>query len=352
MNFDNPLLFFICSIGVFNGFIASFYFLFFSKEKRVQNFLFGLLLLLLSVRIGKSVYRVFSNTDEITDVNYIIAQIGLSACFLIGVALFYYVKSSVENTKRIPKSWKIHFALLAFMIITFGLFKPYFLNKTLWNEYVGDFIFVVWGVYVILSGFLLRSIYKKVFSKNEKLTASESWLLWVFMGNLVIYSAYLIGYFNLYIISTIAFSVVFYALLIFLLFKSNRENVFKDIPEKYNSKKIGNKEAEDLKAKLHEIMLEKQFHKNANIKLKDIAKELNISSHKLSQFLNDNLSKSFAFFINEYRIEEAKKLLKENNQYTLEAIGFEAGFSSRSTFYATFKKAEGKTPSEFKKENS
>jgi AraC-like DNA-binding protein len=68
--------------------------------------------------------------------------------------------------------------------------------------------------------------------------------------------------------------------------------------------------------------------------------------------LNDNLGKSFALFINEYRIEEAKHLLKENNSFTLEAIGFEAGFSSKSTFYATFKKVTGQTPSEFKKQHS
>ena len=313
---------------------------------------FGLLLLLLRLRIGKSVYRVFTKSDEVTDINYIIAQIGLSACFLIGVVLFYYVKASVENTKTIPKSWKTHFAVLAVFIIFFGFFKPYVLNKDLWNVYVGNIIFAVWGVYILFSSFLLKNIYQKIVDKNEKLTTSESWLLWVFIGNLIIYSAYLIGYFYLYIIGTIAFSVVFYVLLIFLLFKNNRENVFKDIPKKYNSKKIESKEAEDLKVELHSIMLEKQFYKDTNIKLNHIAKTLGVSSHKLSQFLNDNLGKSFTSFINEYRIEEAKKLLKNNNQYTLEAIGFEAGFSSRSTFYATFKKSVGKTPSEFKKEKS
>ena len=47
----------------------------------------------------------------------------------------------------------------------------------------------------------------------------------------------------------------------------------------------------------------------------------------------------------------AKKLLEENNQFTLEAIGFEAGFSSKSTFYATFKKVVDMTPSEFQKKS-
>ena len=127
--------------------------------------------------------------------------------------------------------------------------------------------------------------------------------------------------------------------------------MFKDIPEKYASKKIDEKEASPLIASLEKVMLEKQFHKNTNIKLQHIADELSVSKHQLSQLLNDNLGKSFALFINEYRIEEAKRLLVENNQFTLEAIGFEAGFTSKSNFYATFKKVVDMTPSEFQKKS-
>lgn len=349
MAFGNPVLFFLCSIGVFNGFLASFYFLFFSKEKRVQNLFFGALLLMLSLRIGKSVYIIFTEKGSR---DLLLSQIGLSACFLIGISLFYYLKSSVENKKTIAKSWKIHFSVLTIFIILMGFLKPYKTNVDFWHQYFIHFIYSVWGIYLTLSAFILKNIFRKLFNRNEKLTTSESWLIWVFVGNILIFSAYIIGYFYLYLIGTITFSVVFYGLLIFLLFRSNRENVFKDIPEKYASKKIQNKEASLLVNSLKNKMDDKQFYKDTNIKLNDIAKELQISSHQLSQLLNDNLGKSFAKFINGYRIEEAKKLLKENNQFTLEAIGFEAGFSSKSTFYAAFKKNVGQTPSEYKKQFS
>uniref|UniRef100_UPI0025CE57F6 helix-turn-helix domain-containing protein n=1 Tax=Winogradskyella sp. TaxID=1883156 RepID=UPI0025CE57F6 len=139
---------------------------------------------------------------------------------------------------------------------------------------------------------------------------------------------------------------------IFLLFKKNRESVFQDIPEKYAAKKINSSEADHLIKELSDLIQEKALFKNSDVKLKDLADELNISKHHLSQLLNDNLGKSFAQYINELRIEEAKKLLVENNQFTLEAIGFEAGFSSKSTFYATFKKVVGQTPAEFKRQFS
>ncbi len=347
MNFDNPILFFICSIGVFNGFIASFYFLFFSRQKRVQNLLFGLLLLFLSIRIGKSVYVIFT---EPANRNLFILQIGLSACFLIGVSLFYYLKSSVENSKSIPLSWKLHILILLMIIVVVGIIKPYEINRGFWVTYVVHIIYAIWGVYVLLSGYVLKNIFKKLFTKHKKLTTSESWLIWVFIGNVLIYSAYIIGYFYLYLVGTITFSVVFYGLLIFLLFKNNRDSVFQDIPQKYGSKKIDDTEAHFLIEQLNSLMKDKELYKDTNIKLQSVAKNIHISTHKLSQLLNDNLGKSFAAFINGYRIETAKKLLKENNQFTLEAIGFEAGFTSKSSFYATFKKVVGQTPAEFKKQ--
>ncbi len=311
--------------------------------------MFGALLLFLSLRIGKSVYIIFT---EKANRDLVVSQVGLSACFLIGFALYYYIKASIENKKVIPKQWKAHFLVLFFIVLFVGILKPYRQNVTFWHQYFIHFIYVVWGVYILFSGILLKDIFKKLVAKNTKLTTSELWLIWVFVGNVLIFSAYIIGYFYLYLVGTITFSVVFYGLLIFLLFKSNRDNVFKDIPEKYASKKIAPQEANQLIEALKNVMLVNQFHKNTNIKLQDIAGELSVSKHQLSQLLNDNLGKSFALFINEHRIEEAKQLLKQNNNYTLEAIGFEAGFSSKSTFYATFKKIVGVTPSVFKKEHA
>lgn len=346
MTFDNPILFFLCSLGVFNGFLVSLYFLFFAKQKRSQNLLFGFLVLMLSIRIGKSVYSLFSETKDL-----LVMQIGLSACFLIGVSLFYYLKSSVENKKSVPVLWKLHILVLFSLVLLVGLIKPYRTNIDFWRSFV-MVIYGVWGMYLVFSGFLLQRIFSKIVAKKVKCATSELWLVAVFIGNILIYLAYLIGYFWLYLVGTLTFSFVFYGLLFFFLSKKNRESIFKDIPKKYETKKIVKEEAEKLIMKLNKVMEEQLFYKNTNIKLNHVAKELAISPHKMSQLLNDNLGKSFAQYINECRVEEAKKMLKENHQFTLEAIGFEAGFSSKSTFYASFKKRTGQTPSEYKSQFS
>lgn len=347
MTFNNPIVFFLCTLGVFNGFFVSLYFLFFTKQKRLQNNLFGLLVLMLSIRIGKSVYAIFSEEREL-----LYMQIGLSACFFIGISLYFYLKASVENTKIIPRSWKIHFAILAVIIVAVGILKPYETSKFFWNTYFVKFIYLTWGGYIIISGFVLKNILKKLFAKQDKCTTSELWLIAVFIANILIYIAYIIGYFWLYLVGTLTFSFVFYVLLFFFLFKRNRETIFQDIPKKYASKKIDEKDANLLIEQLELLMTEKEFYKNPDVKLNDLSSKIGVSSHRLSQLLNDNLGKNFSLFINDYRVAEAKRLIEINNQYTIEAIGFDAGFSSKSSFYATFKKHIGKTPAEYKKQFS
>jgi AraC-like DNA-binding protein len=94
-------------------------------------------------------------------------------------------------------------------------------------------------------------------------------------------------------------------------------------------------------------MTEKELFKNPNLKVYDVAREINISGHQLSQLLNNNLSKNFTLFVNEYRINEACKILSKDTNFTIDAISFEVGFNSKSTFFATFKKLKGMTPSTF-----
>ncbi len=88
---------------------------------------------------------------------------------------------------------------------------------------------------------------------------------------------------------------------------------------------------------------------NSKLSLKDVAAHLNLSNNYTSQIINEQVGKTFFDFINEYRVEEVKRQLKESRhrQVTLLAIAFESGFNSKSSFNSIFKQITKSTPSEF-----
>ena len=75
------------------------------------------------------------------------------------------------------------------------------------------------------------------------------------------------------------------------------------------------------------------------------------SVNHLSQAVNSGFGMNFFDFLNSYRIEEAKAMLKQNDpqaQAILD-VSFAVGFNSNSAFYAAFKKATGQTPAQFRR---
>jgi AraC-like DNA-binding protein len=72
---------------------------------------------------------------------------------------------------------------------------------------------------------------------------------------------------------------------------------------------------------------------------------------ELSVLINQHLNQHFFDFVNEYRIEEEKLLLKnpEKKEFTVLDILYEVGFNSKSSFNTAFKKHTGLTPTQFKK---
>ena len=90
----------------------------------------------------------------------------------------------------------------------------------------------------------------------------------------------------------------------------------------------------------------------SQLSLEGLAGQVGMTKHDLSQLINDQLNTNFFGFVNDYRIEAFKERLtqKEYEHYTLLGIALETGFNSKSSFNSIFKKAEGITPSAYKKQ--
>lgn len=345
MNIGQQLLFFFSALGVFNGFLLAIFFLSQWKKKGASFLYFGLLLLMLSARIGKSVFYYF-----LRDLPKIYLQIGLSACFFIGPFLWLYLRSSTQKHSTPTRTQKIHLGGLSLVIVVLGLIYPYAQHPAIWNSYMVPFIYATWASYLVVTGVeLMSSLRKGQVPRGKVNNTAASWLL-LYIVNLVIMlnyqAAYLFGG-AIYIAGPLLFSFAFYGLGIYLAL--NRQHpILRQTNNKYANKKIQEEEANPLVQQLKTIMEKQQLYRNPKLKLRDVAEHLLTSPHQLSQLLNDNLDKSFNTFVNEYRVEAACRQIVALDHLSLEGIGFEVGFSSKSTFYATFKKMVGTTPAKYK----
>jgi AraC-like DNA-binding protein len=102
--------------------------------------------------------------------------------------------------------------------------------------------------------------------------------------------------------------------------------------------------------KLHGIMQSEKPFLRTDFSLPDLARQLGTSVHTLSQVINEGLGKNFFEMTAEYRVEEAKRLLKEQSNIKIEEIAEQVGYNSKSSFNTAFKKITGMTPSEFRKD--
>ncbi len=118
----------------------------------------------------------------------------------------------------------------------------------------------------------------------------------------------------------------------------------------YQKSGLDKEEAEYYAEQLHRLMEQEKLYRNSDLKLADLANELDISTHNLTEVINRYIGQNFYDFVNSYRVEDVKRQLNdfESKNITLLAIGLDAGFNSKSTFNAVFKKQTGMTPSQFK----
>lgn len=123
--------------------------------------------------------------------------------------------------------------------------------------------------------------------------------------------------------------------------------------QSYQKSGLNNEEALQILSKLKSLMVKEEPYLESELHLSELAAMVDVSTHKLSQVINESLHKNFFDFVNEYRIEKVKDLLSNPgyNQLKIVSLAYDSGFSSKSTFYTLFKKSEGITPAEYRKKN-
>lgn len=325
-------------IGVLNGLFLSIYLLIFRSKKYPADKYLGLLLLSLSIRMGKSVLF------QIAPINFLIINLGLAAFTCVGPFLLYYLKVSVSENYRFRKIEILHF-LPAFIVLG-CILAPYPEDHPIWN-FRYDLIIIHILVYLVLSFILFNNKIRQTII----LPFGKSWYLFLIISVAIIWAAYgAAWWFNAlpYLSGTFLFCFFIYVMLFIWL---NRNKALS--PEKigkYKNSILSKEQSKLYLEKLINLMENYKPYLNSNVTLSKLAGQLEITPHILSQVINENLQQNFFEFINSYRIKEVKCRLasQEMSNITIASIAYECGFNSISSFNTAFKKTENQSPSEYR----
>ncbi len=259
---------------------------------------------------------------------------------------FLYVKAlTVRNWKFEPQHL-LHFAPA---VLVYFLFSIVFFNdiKTKENLILDSYnnpdsspsIFLIIAavqilIYLLAVAKLLRYHNKKIkdyFSYQE--SVNLRWLKYFLLTNFILWMAFIIStYFNIQMLMDISNLLFTFAMYSIGYFGIKQPDIFfyeeilpvinnQKVPlseglsekKKYASSSLTDELSQEYAARLIDLMHKEKLYLQGNLKLVDIAERVNVPQHHLSQVINGKLKKNFNDFVNEFRVEEFKeRLLNED----------------------------------------
>ena len=346
MNYSDILLIIISSAGLLHGALFALYLMIFKKKKSLTNLLLGLILLCMAFRIGKSVMLNFGD-----DLEPVFIFVGLTFLTLIGPFYRWYVLGMSRPDFKVTK--RHYLELFPFTIIfvssLFVTREWYNYNRVAFILFASGLIFVYLHLlfYIIISW---RSIWRvKNAIPEEKQTKNQKtifiWLNYLTIGRLLIWMSYVLNILDdavPYVTGPIVYSVVIY----YLSFKAFQLKVL-DL----NGSTFRINDQDQVFDEISNLIEKDKLYLESDISLARLSKLIGQSPQQTSAIINQYARRNFNDFINFYRIQDAKKLLRssDKDKFTISSIAFDMGFSSLSSFNSAFKKIEGITPSSYRK---
>ena len=298
-----------------------------------------------------------------------------SSFFLFNPAFYLYSRSLTDEKFRLK--WVQLFHLVPYIFFEFS--NHYFTlifdvdvffirDNNLWIRLLFSMSFIVSLVaYNTLS---ISAVHKhRINLKNEFSNINQNqklgWLLFVVISyNVYIYTATALGLlgffyndfeasslFNYSATLGLTFALGFYGIRQDEIYKKQLKKTDLDQrEERYRKSKLAYDKKENIKILILSYFKEKAPYLNPELSMLLLSEELNIPKHQLTEVLNTIIGKNFFQFVNEYRVEAVKQKLSDtsNNKFSIEVIGYDCGFSSKSSFFSVFKSFTGQTPTQFK----
>jgi AraC-like DNA-binding protein len=342
MNASDIILIVISGLGVVHGLFLAVFLWGFQKGNALSNRLLSALLIILSLRVGKSVFLAFT---EGLDINIIFT--GLSTLMAIGPLYYFFVLSCTRSSFQLTAKHFLHFIPAAAGFV-FGLVLEEYHTKTLpFALFAAIFTFY----YLHFLVYLLVGYRFVLLQKKAGLSSDTFDLLRLFFyGLLLIWVAYVLNLFDdiiPYVVGPVLYSAVAYVISFIVI---SRGYLSRIDYVKYKTTPVSDEQRERIFAKVITYVEAEKHFRDASLTLTSLSEALNVSPQILSQVINQESGSNFNTFVNSFRIEASKRLLSQEafKNQTIASIAFEVGFNSLSSFNAAFKKQTGQTPLAFR----
>ncbi|WP_299105511.1 helix-turn-helix domain-containing protein [uncultured Tenacibaculum sp.] len=337
---DFNMLSVIDVLSIATALMLGFLFITLRSKNQKANWFLGLFLWSLAIEVlGTLLESVEFKEIEIHIIHTSLATISL---------LFLYVRLTFNLTVNV----KYILLLIPFLMVNLFLFPE---EMTRWFEY-------------FFNGVLLVVLLKSIKDHQEKIkdyysdieNKSLNWIKTIVFIYLFFYAFWIIeevvGIANeevIYYFASISTILTFFMIYWIAYNGFSQTEIFKSklfIEEEVQEiKENEEKETNELFQEITLKIQEEKMYANQNLTLRLLSENLGIKEKELSKLINHHTQKNFYYFINKFRVEAFKKLLssKKAKQLSLLGLANEAGFSSKSTFYAVFKNIEGITPKQY-----
>lgn len=365
------------------GFVLAFFLLFSRYYRSLANRWLALSLIILSATIIIDIVGEYYHPTSLV-VEFFIND--LSYDFLVYLPLYLFFKISTE-ANPVRKHRELFYLILPFLIdtvINLFIVTKYSLEAISNNEFIQQF-YEVEGVVSLVFNLLLCYFSYQLIKKYHQFPDTQKGLYKIWRSTIILIALWAVTTFgNLFTEAFVVVIPVLYSVIALWLFwmiyngviQLNLINDRKSIRAQLQHQ-LGRYEREDdttlLKGKevtqvatktevnlerlslhfdeLNALMKNEHLYRDEDLSIDDVASRFDMSAGYVSQIISKTSQKNFPTWVNEYRVNAAKEMLSnvEFNNYTILAIGLEAGFKSKSAFYASFKNFTGQTPSEYKK---
>lgn len=342
----------ISLISVFLFLLITIFLIFHKSENRIGNTLFAFFLIITSLDLsGQFMSSVYLNHD-------IINQLRLALGFTQMPLFYLYVKKVCFKDFQLELNSLWHAlpaAIFMLIFLLYGVTTNLEIGYIIANQ-------LQYYTYIVII-FLVLAKYKQIHHKYHSLKSETyKWLvtitiIFLLANTIVLFRGIFEAINDFQKFPTLNLGIALFGLAAaswFVLNTMRSPELFTRVNEKLgsNQKSIIIEDEIQLQAevdKLREYMNTHKPYLNESLTLVDLSAETQIPAKRLSFLINQKIGKHFFDFINEYRIEESKKLLQKS-ELTIQQIMYEVGFNSKSSFNVAFKKSTSLTPSAFRKQ--